>query len=133
MRIGEEKILFVASDNSITSGAFRSMTKLCELLQTNFGYVPVVVLPSDGEGEKLLDEASIKYIKIRSYNWIVPLGYEWTLLNRLKRVVKRILNKYAINKMVKIIKKENIHILHSNTTYTYIGALAAKKANIPCV
>lgn len=127
------KVLFVASDNNMASGAFRSMAKLCELLQLNFGYTPIVVLPTDGDGENLLDDASIRYVRIKSYDWVVPLGYEWTVINRMKRVVKKLLNKNAVNKIAKLIKKEKIDILHSNTTYTYVGALAAKKANIPCV
>lgn len=128
-----KKILFIASDNNITSGAFRSMTKLCELLQYDFGYQPIVVLPFDGEGKELLNEASIKYINIRSYSWIVSLDYQWTLANHIKCFVKKIINRYAVNRIVKIIKKENINIIHSNTTYTYVGALAARKANVPCV
>lgn len=65
------------------------MTKLCELLQSDFGYQPIVVLPLDGEGKELLKEASIRYINIRSYSWIVSLDYQWTLSNYIKCLVKK--------------------------------------------
>lgn len=128
-----KKILFMASDNDMASGAFRSMTKLCELLQSEFGYFPIVVLPTDGDGEILLDEVSIEHIKIRAYNWVIPLDYQWTLINRIKYILKKILNRYAVHKVINVLKKEKIDIIHINTTYSYIGALAAKKIGIPCI
>jgi glycosyltransferase involved in cell wall biosynthesis len=46
---------------------------------------------------------------------------------------KRRINKIAVEKLSQYIKDNNIDILHINTTYSYVGALAALQENIPFV
>ena len=133
------KILFVPSDNNATSGAFLSMVKLCSLLQNRYGHDILVLLHCNGNGEKLLEDNNIKYVKIRSFNWFVPykpkqiirkiklaLCYIWMPLSQLYNTI-------AVRKIRRLVKKEKIQIVHINTSCSYVGAQAALMENIPFV
>lgn len=65
------KILFTPSDNNL-AGAFQSMVRLCILLRDKYGCDVLVLLRRNGRGEELLKENGIRYLKIKSYNWIIP-------------------------------------------------------------
>lgn len=132
------KILFTPSDNNI-AGAFQSMARLCKILQDEYGCDVLVLLRTTGNGEKVLDEYNIPYTRITSFNWIVP-DHPSSNFRKIELVMRtltkpfaEIYNKYAVEKISKLIKKENIDIVHLNTTYTYVPALAAIKCNIPFV
>lgn len=132
------KILFTPSDNNI-AGAFQSMARLCKILQDEYGCDVLVLLRTTGNGEKILDEYNIPYTRITSFNWIVP-DHPSSNFRKIELVMRtltkpfaEIYNKYAVEKISKLIKKENIDIVHLNTTYTYVPALAAIKCNIPFV
>lgn len=133
------KILFVPSDNNATSGAFLSMVKLCSLLQNQYRHNILVLLHCNGNGEKLLEDNNIEYVKIRSFNWFVPykpkqiirkiklaLCYIWMPLSQVYNII-------AIRKIRRLIKKEKIQIVHINTSCSYVGAQAALLENIPFV
>lgn len=133
------KILFVPSDNNATSGAFLSMVKLCSLLQNQYRHNILVLLHCNGNGEKLLEDNNIEYVKIRSFNWFVPykpkqiirkiklaLRYIWMPLSQVYNII-------AIRKIRRLIKKEKIQIVHINTSCSYVGAQAALLENIPFV
>lgn len=132
------KILFTPSDNNM-AGAFQSMARLCKILQDEYGCDVLVLLRTTGNGEKILDEYNIPYTRITSFNWIVP-DHPSSNFRKIELVVRtltkpfaEIYNKYAVEKISNLIKKENIDIVHLNTTYTYVPALAAIKCNIPFV
>ena len=59
------KVLFAASDNNSSSGAFRSMVALNKILNTEFGVETLVVLPEEGDGAPLLEQAGVRYTVIR--------------------------------------------------------------------
>ena len=126
------KILFIASDNDIGSGAFRSMAKLVELLKKDYNVEILVVLPYQGSGKKILDTYGIDSIYIESYDWIVSSS-----IIRPKQIVKIIkgviLNPKAIKQIQNIIRNERIDLVHINTTYSYVGAKAALNERIPIV
>ncbi|MGN0422694.1 MAG: glycosyltransferase family 4 protein [Lachnospiraceae bacterium] len=132
------KILFTPSDNNM-AGAFQSMARLCKILQDEYDCDVLVLLRTNGNGEKILDEYNIPYTRITSFNWIVP-DHPSSYFRKIELVVRtltkpfaEIYNKYAVEKISNLIKKENIDIVHLNTTYTYVPALAAIKCNIPFV
>lgn len=127
-----KRVLMIASDCNSTSGAFRSMTKLCQLLH-NYEFKPLVVIPYHADGEELLKKYGIEYVFIRSYDWIVPIDFQWTLKRRIEYAIKYVLNRIASLRISVLIKKEKIDILHINTLYSYVGAYAAKSAKIPFV
>lgn len=125
------KVLFIPSDNSPTSGAFLSMVTLIKLLRDNFGVIPYVVLPREGEGKVLLDDYNIPYEVVKSYDWVVPQEIHGTWSCKVKSFIKSILNNKAAAQIARIAKREGTELIHINTTYAYIGAKTAHKAGIP--
>lgn len=132
------KILFTPSDNNL-AGAFQSMVRLCKILKDDFDCEILVLLRKNGIGQKLLEEEGIPYKKIKSFNWIVP-DKPKTMFRKIELIVRtvtkplaKLYNLYAINKIEKLIKEEKIDIVHLNTTYIYVSAVAALKCDIPIV
>lgn len=128
------KILFVPSDNNSTSGAFRSMSKLNEILNKEHGIETLVVLPNKtGDGVKLLEKYGVKYCFIESYNWIVKSDKELTVDDEYYMNINKHKNLQAIKAFVSLIKKEKIDIIHINTTYSYVAAIAGHITKTPVV
>ena len=127
------KILFVPSDNNFTSGAFRSMAKLNQILNQEEGIETLVVLPnSTGDGTMLLDEYGIKYTFINSNNWVIRCDkFDESALKEWNRQKKQ--NEKAISEMVKLIQVYKPDIVHINTSYSYVAAEAANLCNVPVV
>lgn len=123
------RILFAASDNTQASGAFQSMAKLCQLINENPDFHAMVVLPRKGNGYELLEKLGIEYTYAKSYGWIVPVDVKWTTGKKLRQLVKKIINAFAVRKIEKIIREKNIDILHSNTSYIYVGQKAALRTH----
>lgn len=126
-------ILFVASDNNKSSGAFLSMVKLIQILKARYSIIPIVVVPKRGTGVELLANIGVKYYLVENYDWVIPLNEGNTFENLLDRQRKRKFNKSAVKRLKNIIGVENIEIVHINTSYAYIGALAARECGIPYV
>lgn len=126
------KVMFVASDNYDASGAFLSMVQLIKCLH-NFGIEAMVILPTKGTGTRLLDDYGISYRMIPTYNWSISMHKKRTCTEEIKIVIKKILNRKQIYHLKNIIRKENFDIVHINTSYSYVGAVAAQKAKIPVI
>ena len=126
-------ILMVASDNDRASGAFLSMVRLTEILRNEFGHNVYIVVSRDGNGELLLNERNIPYFNIRAYNWIIKLSEVNNVIKNLEMEIKFLLNNISIYKLKKLINELDIDVVHINTSWTYVGAIAAKKCGIPYV
>lgn len=126
-------ILFVSQDNTIYGGDFLSMVKLADILQREYHHQVLVLLPKRGNGKRLLDENNIESIVLRYSSWVVKISEKDKLRTRVKHRVKRLLNFFAEIVAEIIIKKRRIDIVHINSSYTQIGARAAKKNGIPYV
>lgn len=131
--VNKMKVAFVSSDNYRGSGAFRSMVKLIELLRDNYDVQVKVVLPYHGNGEELLQAANIDYIYIPSYNWVIELNNYNSLKKRLNWQIKKLRNRNAIKRLEKFFCDFQPDIVHINTSYSYVGAVAANRLNIPVV
>jgi len=127
------KVLFIASDNSSSSGAFISMVTLNAYLNREFQIETMVILPKDGTGTALLEENKIPYRIIESYDWIMPKNTKKTIWFRLKYAVKKLHNCLSVKKIAEIAVNGQYDLIHINTLYSYVGALAAKEANIPYI
>lgn len=126
------KVLMVASDNNLTSGAFRSMARLAKHLREDFLVEVTVALPEQGRGTELLDEYQIPYIYLKSYDWVVSLHP--TFKRRVKYQLRFFLNRYYYaRKIRKTLKEFAPDIVHINTSYTYLVAQEAQKLNIKVV
>ena len=127
------RVLFIASDNNPTSGAFISMTVLNAILRKKYGLETLVVLPRDGSGKKLLDQHNIPSVYIPSEDWVLPISAkrDENVMERIKRA--KAINEIAAKRIQKVIAKEKIDIVHINTTYSYVGAVAASFTNTPFI
>ena len=119
----KKEILFMASDNNSSSGAFLCLVDLNRELNKK-GISTLVILPMYGNGEELLIENHIDYTYVLSEDWLNETG-------ELEKDLT--VNESSINHLVSLIKKLKISLVHNNTTYTYVGAEAAKRAGIPYI
>lgn len=116
------KILFLHSSSDLY-GASKILLVTIDALRRN-GYRPIVVLSAAGP---LVDELEMRQVKIiylklgilrRKY--MHPAG----MINRIRSLYK------AIQALKKIIRKERIDLVYSNTTAVLAGAFAAKKMRV---
>ena len=118
-------VLFMASDNNSSSGAFLCMVDLNKELNER-GIRTLVVLPGYGSGEQILIDNSIEYTYVLSKNWLVEIGED-------KKSDIQQQNETAVQKIEQLIEQYHIKLVHNNTTYTYVGAVAALNKGIPFV
>jgi len=121
-------VVFMASDNDCTSGAFLSMADLNLELRKR-GLITIIILPTYGTGERILQERGITYTYLLSEHWAIPLENP----EREKKAVQLRQNGDAIQALEEFLKLHHVKLVHNNTTYTYAGAVAAKHVGIPIV
>lgn len=126
------RILFMASDNDPTSGAFLCLVELCSLLQDN-GAAVTAVLPTYGQGATLLEQKDIPYIYVPAQDWGYEMVKEHDFFEKIKFFTGLLRNGRAKKELESLMKEHAIELVHCNTTYTYIGALAARDLGIPFV
>ncbi len=129
------KILYFASDNNKTSGAFLCMVQQIIELQRKFNVDSYVVLPYDGDGKDLLVKYKIPWRIIKSKHWIIKkdlIGLK-KIITDIKMSVKFLMNLKSIKESRRLIRSFSPDIVHLNTTFCYVGAVAAKQCKIPFV
>ncbi len=126
------KIVFMASDNNIVSGAFLCMTELCIQLQKR-GIGVLVILPYYGLGSSLLSQKQIPYTYIRSYDWGYEIAKDHDLLEKIRFLFRLWSNRKAKKEIEYLLQTNRVDLVHCNTTFTYIGAVAARDCGIPFV
>lgn len=128
------RVMFTPSDNTAGSGAFRSMVELARQLRDRHGVDPFIVLPCVGDGTQLLTEVGLPFVVIPSSNWTIPLGTEMRQTNHLKQMVWSLCrNSRAIAAIRRLIRRYQVDLVHVNTTWTYVGAIAAQAEGVPCI
>lgn len=110
---------------SILGGANRSMLGLIDC-NLKFDVEYIVIMPVDGPLCQELKKRKIKYYIFPYYNWV----YYHDQRKRGREIVKFVINKMIAHKIAKVIKYENVDIVHTNDSLTYVGALAAKLAGV---
>lgn len=126
------KVVFMASDNNIVSGAFLCMAELCVQLQEK-GIAVLVILPYYGLGSSLLDQKQVPYTYIASYDWGYEIAKDRSLWEKLKFLSRMLSNRKAKKEIAHLLKNNQVDLVHCNTTFTYIGAVAARDCGIPFV
>lgn len=126
------KVLFCASDNSATSGAFLCLLDLCILLKKD-NIDTMVILPYEGTGTELLKCNQIPYKLIKSYSWTINKDKQCSIVENIKFIIKFFLNIVAILRIYRVISEEEVTIVHNNTTWGYVGIIAALLARKKCV
>lgn len=126
-------ILLISSDNVKSSGAFLCMHEIAKSLKDNYGDTVSVVLPYKGNGQEMLENSHIDYTVVRSYDAVYKYGTPKNLVYYFELVSKIILNLIAVIQIMYIIAKKKIDVVHINTSYTYVGAVAALMMKKPYV
>jgi glycosyltransferase involved in cell wall biosynthesis len=128
------RVMFVASDNSASSGAFRSMAVLAGLLQREYRVEVLVALPGQGTGTELLAQEGIPHFVVTSYDWTIPMGLNLKCRQNARSVARMMVkNDLVCSLLRKIIRQYQVDLVHVNTTWTYVGAVAACAENVPFV
>ncbi|MCL2187582.1 MAG: glycosyltransferase family 4 protein [Defluviitaleaceae bacterium] len=129
------RVLFIASERYDTSGAFLSMKQLCHELNTICNISTIIALPilPVGNGEVQLIERGLSYALINAECWTMPINEVNNPISVKRKEKLLTKNESAVNDLCQIITNEKIDIVHINTSWTHVGALAAQKMNIPVV
>ena len=115
------KICFI-SHSSAMDGAERSLLILLENIDRKY-FTPVVVLPRSGPLKEKIQHLSIKIYKVKIPWWI---NYRKNnLLSFLKFGYSIIQEAMALPKLYKIVKKEKIDMIYTNTIVNFSGAIIA--------
>lgn len=128
-----KRILFISSDNNKVSGAFLCLVDLCDILINKYGLDVFVILPYFGNGKSLLDAKGIPNYTINSFGWGIELSRRRDEKCLKEIADKKLVNEAAIKKIREFIKINEFDIVHINSSYSYVGAIAALKENIPFV
>lgn len=125
------KILFVASDFA-RSGASLAMTELAGEVKRQ-GHDVLLLFPahSDAVNDAVLRGLDCRVI--RSYEWLAPLGRRESLPERIRWALKHLWNQIAIRQIAALIENERIDIVHNNSLWGYVGAVAARRTHTPYV
>ena len=126
------RILLVTSDNGAGSGAFRCAVALAKTLRESNGYEVIVVIPCHESGDFLLREAHVPFVCVPSCEWIVKIGADLKKLS-FKIAAKWVRNHRAVLALIRMIHDLDVDLVHSNTTWTYVGLKAARCSHIPSV
>lgn len=124
----ELDILYFASDNNASSGAFLSMADIVSGIR-KAGYRTLIILPEYGNGERILKERGLEYTYVSSNHWAERV--DGKLLSWQDSYIAD--NDKAVEEIADIIEKCHVKLIHNNTSYTYVGAVAADNKNIPVV
>lgn len=124
---GPVDVALMASDNNSASGAFLCLADLaCELQRQ--GLRPAVILPEYGDGERILAEKGVAYTYVESEDWCVPVAGKDAAKG--KRMHK---NRRAVGMLREYFRRHGVKLVHNNTVYTYVGAVAAYEEKLPVV
>jgi glycosyltransferase involved in cell wall biosynthesis len=120
---GPRRILYVHNSADLY-GASRSLLRLLQGSDRN-RFKPTVILPEDGPlrgaieklGVKVFVDPSLAIIS-RYSSWIILIFYRFPV---------------SVRRVIKVIRKENIDLVHTNTGVILSPGLAAKFAGVPHV
>lgn len=129
------RVLFVSHDEDIHGGAYFALLDLIKSFKEyNIPVDPIVLIPNNKQGmADELDKIEIKYIIYPNWKW--AFGKEKSLYKNIikytKVVIRQIQFMLSSYKLVKIIRKEKIDIIHSNSSVNGVGGYLHKLTHIP--
>jgi glycosyltransferase involved in cell wall biosynthesis len=120
------KILYTTSIASPQSGAFRSLLYMSRSIE-NWGYNPILVLPESSENYAFLtgkDHEQIYFLQLPQARRGRTVGFYTQYILH---------NPQTVHKLVRIIRRDQISIVHINEIVDIYAALAARMTGVPCV
>ena len=126
------KVLYIAHSTLPSGGATKALYQLVKKIEKH-GVEPIIVVP-DKKG--IYEDWRKEGFRVISLNYRMnaypPVRNLKDLLLFFPRTIGRIfLNVKASEELCKIIQKEHVDLVHSNSSVVEIGRLAAAKLNIP--
>jgi hypothetical protein len=125
------KILFVASDFA-RSGASLAMAELAGEVK-RMGHDVLLLYPARSDAVDDAVRRGLDCRVVRSYEWLAPLGRRENLREKIRWALKHLWNQVAIRRIAALIEKERIDIVHINSLWGYVGAVAARRTHAPYV
>ena len=122
-----QKVLFVCHASGI-GGAERALIGIVRFLR-NTPFDPVVIVPRDGHLKSELESIGVKVL-VKTVEWWTP-PKEASEYRRLRVFLEGLPSR--VREIVKVIREENIAVVHSNIGIALEGALAAKLTRRPHV
>lgn len=118
------KVLYIVHDSNLFGGANIALLEMIDCLIKNYKINPIILVP-DERGELIVElkKRNIKYI-VFPYKCCVYHKCENFVLNILRYlnlIIKQLLMMLSVNKLRKIVLKENIELIHTNTSVVNIG------------
>lgn len=114
--------LLILSHSSELYGAERSLLDLIENLDRD-SFNPIAVVPKRGPFQSELSRHGIKVYVVRSPAWLFRRRIPLSFLGRMADVLIFLLPSTV--RLMKIMKKEGVDVVYSNTIVKFAGALAA--------
>lgn len=121
------KVLFISHYSGL-GGANRSMLDLIDAYK-EIGIKVIVVLPNQGPVLAELSKRNITMLIIKYFNW-VRYPNETRINDKLKFLIKDIINIKAIKKISTFAKREHVDLIHTNDSLTVVGILVAQMTRI---
>ncbi len=118
------KVLYVLND-SLNYGSSKAILYLTDALKDKIEYE--FLLPCHGVLEEELKLRGIKYKVSKYFSSVKDLDNGE---KKIKRVIKKVINKVKVITLSKYYKNRNIDIVHSVNSAIYIGALISKKIGV---
>lgn len=123
----KKTILFISHYADLL-GANRSLLGLLEYVQRSNLYTPIVLLPREGEICQALEELGVKYLRLRFYSSVYE---KKNFLDVIKSLFRGLLNVFILIKLYFLFKKDNIDLIHTNSSTINIGAYLSLMLKIP--
>lgn len=122
----KKNILYISNEAAL-GGAAQSLIDMVKRLKEYINVI--IIIPENGAIEEILKDLNIVY-------YIVPFvrGYGKIGNHSEQDIEQNYIDNYeAALKLIPIIKKEKIHLIHTNTSVSNIGAFAALMTKVPHV
>lgn len=122
------KVLFIAGRIGVMNGAFHSLLSSVKELK-KLGVVPIILLHTHGPVEDAFLENGIECRVLPYCGCTVPADRP----SKLKGMIKVAVNGWLESSVERIIKEEEIDLVHINVSTSSIGAVSAIKNHIPII
>ena len=109
-------------------GANQSMCQLMVELRATYNIHPILLLSQRGEICDFLDQHEIKYYVSHFYWWV---NADKGIFQKLLNYRKQIRNWLRVPKLLKLVEKENIDLVYSNSVTINIGVFLSNKLRCP--
>lgn len=127
------KIVFFPNDCDMISGSSQCMYQLILDLMKMDLVEPYIIFPCKGDAIQLYNDNNIPYEVVRSWDWCTPTNPKNYIFQKTKDIVKFFMNWIAIWKIRRKLRELKPDLVHNNTSWGYVGAIAAYSLKIPVV